>query len=176
MPVKKTEAQKQADKSKKKEQLKLKKEQKQKELYDKYKNNRFVGSITFNVPDVVKYDKNGSLKLINPLTKSNNIKKINKKQVIKLVKTNDKSPSYQDDRKLTPEGVLLLNKYNKNSIIREITSKKIDSINKKFNEKTENMSKKNKEYIKLLNEKNNNIDDIKKAGTERYVKYPTFGY
>jgi len=73
MPVKKTEAQKQADKSKKKEQLKLKKEQKQKELYDKYKNNRFVGSITFNVPDVVKYDKNGSLKLINPLTKSNNI-------------------------------------------------------------------------------------------------------
>jgi len=38
------------------------------------------------------------------------------------------------------------------------------------------MSKKNKEYIKLLNEKNNNIDDIKKAGTERYVKYPTFGY
>ena len=116
------------------------------------------------------------MKLINPLTKSNNIKKINKKQVIKLVKTNDKSPSYQDDRKLTPDGVLLLNKYNKNSIIREITSKKIDSINKKFNEKTENMSKKNKEYIKLLNEKNNNIDDIKKAGTERYVKYPTFGY
>ena len=37
MPVKKTEAQKQAGKAKKKEQLQLKKEQKQKELFNKYK-------------------------------------------------------------------------------------------------------------------------------------------
>ena len=38
------------------------------------------------------------------------------------------------------------------------------------------MSKKNKEYIKLLKEKNDDIEDTTNAGTKRYVKLPAFGY
>ena len=175
MPIKKTEAQKQANKAKKTEQLQLKKEQKQKELFNKYKKNRFAGSISFSVPNVVYYDKHGSLKLIDPLTKAKNIKKINKKPVIKLVKTESVYPSFTDFEKFTPGGASLLNKYNKNAVARQITTNKIDSINKKFNEKVENINKKGNMYAKLLKEKNNAVEDATNAGTKSYVKYPTFG-
>ena len=102
MPPKKSEA----DKAKKKQQLQLKrdlaKEKKQKELIQKYKKHRFTGTIAVNIPKLVYYDKNGNFKAIDPLTKANNVKKLNKKTVVKLIQTMKLYP-YIDDTEQTAE-------------------------------------------------------------------------
>ena len=93
MPIKKTEAQ-------KKQQLQLKrdikKEQKQKEFIIKYGNNLLAGKTGILLPSVVSYDKKGNLKLYEPLTKNNNIKKVNKKPIFKFKSTSKTEPSIMD--------------------------------------------------------------------------------
>lgn len=166
MPIKKTEAQKQADKAKKKQQLQLKrelvKENKQKELLKKYENNRFTGTIAFNVPKLVYYDKNGNFKAIDPLTKANNIKKINKKPVVKLIQTSKYYP-YIDDTEQTVQNDKRI-KFKRNLLILQT---KITDIDKEFNKKVEGLSIKTKLYQKLLKDKNEDIENIKSK-----MKYP----
>ena len=166
MPPKKTEAQKQADKAKKKQQLQLKrelvKENKQKELVKKYENNRFTGTIAFNVPKLVYYDKNGNFKAIDPLTKANNIKKINKKPVVKLIQTM-KSYPYIDDTEQTAEKDKRI-KLNRNLLILQA---KITDIEKKFNKNVDGLSSKSKLYQKLLKDKNEDIETVKSK-----MRYP----
>ena len=166
MPPKKTEAQKQADKAKKNQQLQLKrelvKENKQKELIKKYGNNRFTGTIAFNVPKLVYYDKNGNFKAIDPLTKANNIKKINKKPVVKLIQTM-KSYPYIDDTEQTAEKDKRI-KLNRNLLILQA---KITDIEKKFNKNVDGLSSKSKLYQKLLKDKNEDIETVKSK-----MRYP----
>ncbi len=166
MPVKKTEAQKQADKAKKNKQLQLKreiaKEQKQKELLKKYGNNRFTGTIAFNVPKLVYYDKNGNFKAIDPLTKANNIKKINKKPVVKLIQTMKSNPSI-DDAEQTVENDKRI-KLKRNLLILQA---KITDIEKKINKEVDGLSTKTKLYQKLLKDKNEDIENLKSK-----MKYP----
>ena len=179
MPIKKTEAQKQANKEYKKLQLKQKRDYnkalKQKALMEKYKANRFVGSMTFNVPDLVYYNKkNGDFKVIEPLTKANNIKKINKKPVIKLVKSDKFYPTVDDDPRLTPEGSLLMKNYNKSLLNKDITNNKLRQREQEFTSKVKSLKlkKNSNEYNKLLKEHNNEIDDIRKGESKSHVREP----
>ncbi len=179
MPVKKTEAQKQADKAQKKLLLKQKREYnkalKQKDLIEKYKANRFVGSVTFNVPDLVYYNKkNGDFKMIEPLTKANNIKKINKKPVIKLVKSDKFYPSVDDDPKFTPQGSLMVKTYNKSLLNQQITNSKIKKREKEFIDKVKNLKlkKNSSEYNKLSKELIDEIKDIIQGQSKSRVREP----
>ncbi len=166
MPIKKTEAQKQADKAKKKQQLQLKREiakdQKQKELLKKYEKHRFTGTIAFNVPKLVYYDKNGNFKAMDPLTKANNIKKINKKPVIKLLNTTRTFP-FVDDNNQTVES----DKKHKSMSLLQILNTKIIDIEKQFKNKVNGLSSSSKLYQKLLKDKNEDIANIKSK-----MKYP----
>ena len=166
MSLKKTEAQKQADKAKKKQQLQLKrelaKENKQKELIKKYENNRFTGTIAVNVPKLVYYDKNGNFKAIDPLTKANNIKKLNKKPVVKLIQTM-KSYPYIDDAEQTPENDKKI-KLKRNLLILQT---KITNIEKQFGKKVDGLSSKSKLYQKLLKDKTEDIETVKSK-----MRYP----
>ncbi len=178
MPPKKTEAQKQADKAKKKQQLQLKrdlvKENKQKEFIAKYGKNRFINSVQFQVPKLVAYDKNGNFKAIDPLTKANNIKKINKKPVIKLVPTDKYYPMVFDDPKKTPEGFIKIDAYNKNQLLREVENKKYENMRKTFNEKIKKLKikKSSDDYKKLESELESELKEIKSGQTKTFVSEP----
>ena len=133
MPPKKTEAQKQADKTKKKQQLQLKrelaKENKQKEFIIKYGNNLLAGKTGILLPRIVSYDKKGNLQLYEPLTKNNNIKKVNKKPVFRFKSTLKTEPSIMDtsqtlnsylDRNISKKKQVLqsLNDYKQNKLMK----------------------------------------------------------
>jgi len=156
MPAKKTEAQKQADKAKKKQQLQLKRElenqineQKKTKLYSE---NTLNNTIAVNVPDIVYYDKKGNLKKIDPLTKTNNIRKINKKPIIKLVETTSTEPSIRNS------GIKLKEYINDNQnkkikvldSLYEKVKKKIDDNYKEKISKLSNRKKEEKQQIKIL--------------------------
>ena len=156
MPTKKTEAQKQADKTKKKQQLQLKhelenqiNEQKKTNLYSE---NTLNNTIAFNVPDIVYYDKKGNLKKIDPLTKANNIRKINKKPIIKLVETKSTGPSIRNEGIKLKEYIIK----NQNKKIKALGGlyekfKKIaDDKYKEKISKLSNRKKEEKQQIKML--------------------------
>lgn len=175
MPIKKTELQKQAKKLQLQQKRDYEKALKQKDLMNRYKANRFVGSMTFNVPELVYYNKkNGDFKVIQPLTKANNIKKINKKPVIKLVKSDKFYPSVDDDPKLTPEGSQLINKYNKNMLNIEISNNKIKQKEALFNKniKSLKLKKNSNEYNKLLKDLNEEKKEIYNGRTKVRVSEP----
>ncbi len=116
MPIKKTEAQ-------KKQQLQLKrdikKEQKQKEFIIKYGNNLLAGKTGILLPSVVSYEKKGNLKLYEPLTKNNNIKKVNKKPIFKFKLTSKTEPLIMDTSN-TLNSYLERNIYKKKQVLQSL--------------------------------------------------------
>ena len=160
MPPKKTEAQKQADKAKKKQQLQLKRELvnqlKEQEKTNSYWGNMLNNTIAFNVPDIVYYDKKGNLKKINPLTKSNNIRKVNKKPIIKLVETKLTTPAIRKEGTTLQEYVT----ENQNKKINSLTGlyRKVRKITEDdFKQKLSKLSNRKKEEKKQIKNLNNQL-------------------
>lgn len=166
MPIKKTEAQKQADKAKKKQQLQLKrelvKENKQKELIQKYKDNKLINSISVSIPDLVYYDKKGNIKLIDPLTKANNIRKVNKKNVIKFENAKNNKPTITEGISLGHR--MKLNILSKSSISNDLYKSQFEKINANFENKVRKLNTRKttdkNEFIKQTNIKNKDIKDL----------------
>ena len=167
MPPKKTEAQKQADKAKKKQQLQLKrelaKENKQKELIQKYKDKKVINSISVSIPDLVYYDKKGNIKLIDPLTKAKNIRKVNKKNVIKFENTiNNNKPSITEGISLGHR--IKLNTLSKSNISNDLFKRELNKINSTFENKVKDLNTRKQtdknEFIKQTNIKNKDIKNL----------------
>ena len=165
MPIKKTEAQKQADKAKKKQQLQLKRELanqlKEQENTKLFWGNRLNNTISFNIPDIVYYDKKGNLKKIDPLTKSNNIRKINKKPVVKFVESKLAGPSIRNEGTTLKE--YITEKQSKKINTLDNMFKKFEKpINDKYQQKISKLSNRKKEEKKqILILKQQQIDEIK---------------
>ena len=166
MPPKKTEAQKQADKAKKKQQLQLKrdlvKEKKQKELIQKYKDKKVINSISVSIPDLVYYDKKGNIKLIDPLTKAKNIRKVNKKTVIKFENTINDKPTITEGISLGHR--IKLNTLSKSNISNDLYKRELNMINSAFENRVKDLNTRKatdkNEFIKQTNIKNKDIKNL----------------
>ena len=166
MPPKKTEAQKQPDKAKKKQQLQLKrdlvKEKKQKELIQKYKDKKVINSISVSIPDLVYYDKKGNIKLIDPLTKAKNIRKVNKKTVIKFENTINDKPTITEGISLGHR--IKLNTLSKSNISNDLYKRELNMINSAFENRVKDLNTRKaidkNELIKQTNIKNKDIKNL----------------